>query len=209
MDPTPAQSVFDSAYEALSAPWIIGEPQPAIVELERNGWIKGAVLDAGCGTGEHTIYLARIGYDVVGIDSSPRAIEHAREKAARHEVDARFEVADALNLGDEPRYDTVVDSALFHIFDAEDRAAYTRSLHTACGPGARVHVLALSDADPGLGPQINDSVIRDAFQDGWTLEDLRPDRYRVIVGEEDGARLDLEAGKPADMIAWLARARRD
>jgi SAM-dependent methyltransferase len=199
---------FDSAYEAVSAPWIIGEPQPAVVDLERAGWIKGAVLDPGCGMGEHTIHLARLGYDVLGIDFSPLAVEQARRNAVRHGVSARFELADALHLGNAARFDTVVDSALFHVFGPEERDAYTRSLHAVCRTGALVHVLALSDAEPGLGPQISDSVIRDAFVDGWVMEDLRPSRYRVVVGADDGKRLNLPAGEQADMIAWLARVRR-
>ncbi len=199
---------FDAAYESLSAPWIIGEPQPAIVDLERAGWFRGAVLDVGCGTGEHTIHLAGLGYDVLGIDFSPPAVEQARRNAARHQVSARFEVADALHLGDRPRFDTIVDSALFHVFGPTERDAYTRSLHAVCRAGGYVHVLALSDAEPGFGPQISDSVIRDAFRDGWTLEDLRPSRYRVVVGRDDGRRLNLPAGQKADMIAWLARVRR-
>lgn len=208
METTPSLSTFDSAYESNSAPWVIGEPQPAIVALERDGWIRGAVLDAGCGSGEHTIHLAGLGYDVRGMDFSARAIDQARANAIEQRVPARFEIEDALHLGDEPRFDTVIDSALFHIFDAADRARYVQSLHTVCRPGAAVHVLALSDAGPGIGPEVSDTVIRDAFSDGWTLEDLQPSRYRVIVGAEDGARLDLQVGAPADVIAWLARARR-
>ncbi|WP_228713828.1 class I SAM-dependent methyltransferase [Prauserella endophytica] len=200
---------FDSAYVDKWAPWIIGEPQPAIVALERDGWITGRVLDPGCGTGEHTIHLTRLGYDVLGVDFSWPAVEQARANAEAKGVAARFAVADVLDLGTEPRYDTVVDSALFHVFGDDDRAAYVRSLHAACAPGARVHVLALSDAEPGLGPRIPDSLIRDAFTDGWVLEDLRPDRYRVVVGAEDAGRLGLAAGEPADMAAWLARVRRD
>lgn len=209
METSVSQSLFDSAYAGQSAPWIIGEPQPAVVALEQDGWIRSTVLDPGCGTGEHTIHLTRLGYDVHGIDFSPKAIEYARKNSVRHQVTARFEVADALRLGGEPRYATVVDSALFHVFGPEDRLAYTSSLHAVCLPGAWVHVLALSDAEPGLGPQISDSAIIEAFGDGWVLEDLRPSRYRVIVGPEDGARLDLPAGRPADMIAWLARARKN
>lgn len=208
METSVSRLIFDSAYASHSAPWIIGEPQPAVVGLERDGWIRGVVLDPGCGTGEHTIYLSGLGYAVHGIDFSSRAIERARQNAARQEVDARFEVADALRLGDEPRYDTVVDSALFHVFSPEDRIRYTRSLHAVCRPGARVHVLALSDVEPGLGPQISDSAIVEAFRDGWVLEDLQPSRYRVIVGQDDGARLNLPVGRSADMMAWLARARK-
>lgn len=208
METSTAQSRFDSAYLANSAPWIIGEPQPAIVELEQSGWISGDVLDVGCGTGEHTIYLARRGYNVLGVDFAPHAIEHARANAARQQVPAQFELANALQLGQAARYDTVVDSALFHVFGPEDQATYTRSLHASCRPGAVVHVLALSDAAPGFGPQISDSAIRAAFRDGWELEDLEPSQYRAVVPPDHGPRLGLEVGKPADLPAWLARARR-
>lgn len=34
MDRTPTPSVFDAAYQSYSAPWVIGKPQPAVVELE-------------------------------------------------------------------------------------------------------------------------------------------------------------------------------
>lgn len=42
----------------------------------------------------------------------------------------------------------------------------------------------------------------------WTLDDLQPSTYRVIVGAEDAARLDRQVGSRAEMAAWLARARR-
>ncbi|WP_020668813.1 SIP domain-containing protein [Amycolatopsis nigrescens] len=186
-------SVWDEAYRTGTAPWVIDEPQPAVVELERDGRISGKVLDPGCGAGENTIHLARLGYDVLGSDYSAPAIDQARARAAEYGVEARFEVADALNPADEPKYDTIVDSALFHIFGDEDRAKYVRSLHRICRPGAVVHVLALSDQGPGYGPQISDSVIRDAFGDGWVLEDLRLTEYK---------------GPGVELPAWLARVRR-
>jgi SAM-dependent methyltransferase len=202
------RTTFDTAYETESAPWVIGEPQPAIVELEREGRIRGAVLDAGCGSGEHTLHLAAHGYDVLGIDFSAFAIEQARANASRRGVPAPFDVADALLLGGEPRFDTVVDSALFHVFSPEDQAAYTRSLHVVCRPGALVHVLALADTEPGSGPRISDTAIRAAFTDGWVLEDLCPSEYRYIADADEARRLGVEVGAHADTAAWLARARR-
>jgi SAM-dependent methyltransferase len=199
---------FESAYAEGFPPWVINEPQPAIVELERGGWITSDVLDAGCGTGEHTILLARLGYRALGVDFAASAIEHARANAASQGVDARFEVADVLQLGDELRFDTVVDSALFHVFGPADRMAYARSLRRVCRPGALVHILALSDAGPGLGPQISDTAIREAFTEGWQLEEMRPSRYRVIVPPYVDQQLGLEVNRPADIIAWLARYRR-
>lgn len=200
---------FEAAYNGeWQPPWVIGEPQPVVVELERAGLISGDVLDPGCGTGEHTILLTRLGYDVVGVDFASGALEKARANAAGQGVDARFEVADAMALGDEPRFDTVVDSALFHVFDAAGRRAYTDSLRRVCRPGAVVHVLALSDEGPGIGPEISDTAIREAFTDGWELEDLQPSHYRIIVPQDVDEGLGLEAGSPADVAAWLARYRR-
>lgn len=207
MDSTPTFSQFDNAYKTRTAPWVIGEPQPAIVDLERAGLMSGRVLDAGCGTGEHTILLTRLGYDVLGVDAAPTAIAQARENAATKGVDGRFEVADALNLGADPRYDTIVDSALFHIFDDADRARYVASLYAACMPGALVHVLALSDRGRGFGPEVSDRVIREAFADGWVLDALDETTYRGVVQEPVDA-IGLPPGTVVDEPAWLARARR-
>lgn len=149
MDQTPTLSRFDDFYKNQTPPWVIGEPQPAIVALERDGHLRGRVLDIGCGTGEHTILLTRLGYDVLGVDGAATAVEQARRNDAAHGVDARFEVRDALDLGATPTFDTVVDSALFHVFDADDRARYVRSLRGVTRPGALVAVLALSDAGRG------------------------------------------------------------
>lgn len=210
MEPLSATTRWDSAYQSRSAPWLIDQPQPAIVGLERDGWMRGSVLDVGCGAGEHTIHLAARGHTVLGVDFSPAAIDVARTNAAERGVAARFEVADALALDDQPHFDTILDSALFHIFDAAQRARYVRSLSRVCRPGGRVFVLALavSDTEPGFGPRIRDTVIRDAFAEGWTLEALQASRYRVLVNGDDAASSGLPAGQPADLPAWLARIRR-
>lgn len=208
MDTTPTLSLFDDAYKSGTPPWVIGAPQPAVVELERAGGFAGRVLDVGCGAGEHTILLTRLGYDVLGVDYAPAAIEHARANAAAQGVDARFAVADAMNLDRDARYDTILDSALFHIFSPPDRARYVASLHAACRPGATVHVLALSDRGRGFGPQVSEADVRGAFGDGWLLESLEATTYRGVIGETHAESFGLPAGSIVDEPAWLARARR-
>lgn len=210
MDQTPTIARFDDFYkdETQTPPWVIGEPQPAVIELERAGLISGRVLDVGCGTGEHTILLANAGYDVVGVDGAPTAVEHARRNAAARGVEARFEVADALALGDDPTFDTIVDSALFHIFDDADRVTYVASLHTATHAGAVVHVLALSDEGRGLGPEVSESTIREAFGEGWEIEALTRTNYRGVVTAIHAETLGATPGTVVDEPAWLTRVRR-
>ena len=206
---TPARQMFDDAYQTGTPPWVIGEPQPAIVALEQTGMIRGAVLDVGCGLGEHTILLAALDYDVVGMDYAPNAVRQARENAAAKGVDARFEVGDALALGPEPKYDTVIDSALFHVFgDDADRARYVASLHRALRPGGVLHLLALSDAGRGFGPSVSEAVVRAAFSDGWDLEALDAGTYRGVVGQAHAENLGLPVGTVVDEPAWMGRVRR-
>ncbi|TCP53538.1 methyltransferase family protein [Tamaricihabitans halophyticus] len=209
MDQTVAKSTFDEIYAADLPGWVIGEPQPAVVELERQGRIRGAVLDPGCGLGEHTIHLAKLGYDVLGIDSAARAIELAERNAADKGVPARFAVADALRLGRDHSYDTIVDSALFHVFGAADRHAYAKSLHAVCRPDGQVFVLALAETDErGFGPRIRAEVIEEAFQDGWELTDIEPSHYYAMAYDEQAAELGVASGTRVALPAWLASARR-
>ncbi|WP_216896403.1 class I SAM-dependent methyltransferase [Nocardia alni] len=216
---THAVDRWNAAYDNDTAPWVIGEPQPEILALERDGWIRGRVLDAGCGAGEHTIALTALGHDVFGVDLSPSALAHARRNAAGKGISAaRFELADMVAIGDDPDlaaelgvFDTIVDSALFHIFREDDqaRASYERALRRLCAPGGRVHVLALSDVEEGFGPRVSDQLIRESFGAGWELEELRPARYRGRVTETVAERIPPElkvaADGTVDAQAWLAR----
>jgi 2-polyprenyl-3-methyl-5-hydroxy-6-metoxy-1,4-benzoquinol methylase len=65
---------------------------------------QGTILDLGCGSGWTSLFLARGGWNVVGVDISERMIEIARERAQRENVSATFEVADVEEL-DLPRRD--------------------------------------------------------------------------------------------------------
>ncbi len=49
-----------------------------LVEQKAMEFVKGRVLDIGCGVGRHSLYLQRKGFDVFGIDSSPLAIQICR-----------------------------------------------------------------------------------------------------------------------------------
>src|ERR1700744_6502721 len=97
-----------------ATPWDIGGPQQVVKQLVALGAIKGEALDPGTGPGHHAIYFASKGYSVTGIDSSPTAIERAKENALRAGVSVNFQVADAIKLGGlENRFEPVVDCAFF------------------------------------------------------------------------------------------------
>ncbi|WP_433334817.1 class I SAM-dependent methyltransferase [Spirillospora sp. CA-294931] len=174
------ESWDDSYAGETPPPWDIGRPQPAFVRLADEGRLRGRVLDAGCGTGEHALLAADRGADATGIDLSPTAIASARAKAAERGVSARFEVADALDL---PRrgttFDTVIDSAVFHVLDDDDRATYVASLSAVLRPGGTCHLICFSDRQPGSwGPRrFRAEELRAAFGDGWNVRSLAADTF--------------------------------
>jgi len=140
---------WDGSYVDGSAPWDIGRPQPAILRLAGEGAFAGAVLDAGCGTGEHALLIASLGLGVVGVDVAETALSIAREKAAARGIEADFVAGDALRLDRLGRvFETVIDCGLFHTLDGDERRAYVASLASVTGPGANVHLLCFSDAGP-------------------------------------------------------------
>ncbi|WP_236788459.1 class I SAM-dependent methyltransferase [Amycolatopsis sp. GM8] len=174
---------FDQVYrESPLVPWVIGEPQPLLVELESAGEIRGDVLDVGCGPGDNAVFLASRGYHVTGVDGSPTAIERARAKVA--DLDLEFEVADVTKLeGFEDRFDTVVDSALYHCLDDDEQRAYVAALHRACRGGATVHVFCQAEQVAGLpGPRvISEQNLRDTFAGGWRITRLRRADYTTVM----------------------------
>jgi 2-polyprenyl-3-methyl-5-hydroxy-6-metoxy-1,4-benzoquinol methylase len=68
------------------------------IEKEINGDQSKWILDIGCGTGRHSIELARRGYKVVGVDLSETQLERAEEKARDEGVQVSFLKLDARKL---------------------------------------------------------------------------------------------------------------
>jgi SAM-dependent methyltransferase len=185
---------FDDTYVG-TPPWEIGRPQPALHVRADAGEVRGRVLDSGCGTGEHALMAAAIGLDATGIDSSPRAIAIAEDKARERGLSVRFLVHDVLDLAAlNERFDTVLDSGVFHVFDDDDRAKYVRSLAAATAPRARLFVLCFSDEQPGtFGPRrVSGEEIRDSFADGWRVDSIEATTMAVTFAPE-GARAWLAA----------------
>lgn len=120
---------------------------------------------------------------------APAAIAVGRCKAAERGVTARVQVGDALELAaSDERFHTVLDCALFHVLLDEDRGAYVGTLAAVVPPGGRVHLLAMSDRQPGdwRPRRISQEEIRAAFGSGWRVESISPAKIELNP-LEDGA----------------------
>jgi SAM-dependent methyltransferase len=176
---------FKNIYRA-KPPWDVGLPQPEIVALADAGDIRGDVLDIGCGTGENALFLAGRGLRVVGLDFAARAIAQAKEKSAKRNVAVEFLVGDAIKGGGLQRaFDTVIDCGLFHIFGPNRQPCYVTTLARLTRPGGRLFVLCFSEHEPGnWGPRrITQAEIRQAFRDGWVVNDIRSARLDAKIND--------------------------
>jgi SAM-dependent methyltransferase len=196
---TPYDRGFDQSYLGVP-PWDIGRPQREILALAEDGAFEGAVLDAGCGTGENALALAGRGSSVLGVDASPRAVGKAIDKARERGLSpvAEFLVADVFALEGLGRsFDAALDCGLFHVFDDHERPVYAASLAGVVRPGGSLHLLCFSDREPpGRGPRrVTEEELRDTFIREWEVRTILP-----AVFETNFESGDVEAWR-----AWIDR----
>jgi SAM-dependent methyltransferase len=191
---------WDASYHDGPAPWDIGRPQPVVVRLAAAGGFTGAVLDAGCGTGENALHVAALGLPVVGFDVAETAVAMARKKAADRGIAVELVVADAFRLERLGRsFETVLDCGLFHTFDGDERPAYVASLASVTQRDGTLYVLCFSDEGPDTGPHpVSQEDLRAAFNPsaGWKVAAIERDRVQTRFHGADGAP------------AWLATIKR-
>ncbi|MCV7332672.1 class I SAM-dependent methyltransferase [Mycobacterium cookii] len=217
---------FDPAYRGEATefgagarpPWSLGEPQPEIAALIDQGKIKGDVLDAGCGEAALSLHLAALGHNTVGLDASPTAIQLAKAAAARQGLTtASFAVADITDFdswptGSEGRFNTIVDSTLFHSMPVELRDGYQRSIVRAAAPGACYFVLVFAKTDhAGPANPVTEAELRDVVSKYWVIDEVRPARIHGNFGTIDNPdfphdELRDEANGRKSLPAWLLSA---
>ncbi|WP_276258439.1 SAM-dependent methyltransferase [Haloglomus litoreum] len=161
---------WNERYESEDMPWDTGEPQSALVDAVAEHGLSGRVLDIGCGTGTHALWAAERGHPAVGVDISERGIERAQARAADRDLDVRFQVGNALDLDDDlGTFGTVLDSGLFHAFEADGHATYAAEVAEILESGGRLFLVGFGPGAPtDFGPvPMSPADVRRAFADGW------------------------------------------
>ena len=85
---------------------------------------ESRILDAGCGGGRNLVYFAQSGFDLAGVDISPDAVHHTRERLSGLAPELSTETIctapiEALPFGD-AAFDAVICSAVLHFAHDED-----------------------------------------------------------------------------------------
>jgi len=176
--------VFPVMYRLGFTPW---DEHPLATSLQdlvegRDGspaLPAGTALDLGCGTGDSSIYLAKHGWKVTGVDFVPKALDKARAKATAKQAAVDFVHADVTRLSSEgvgTGFGLIVDNGCLHGMSDVDRDAYVREVTAVAALDARLLIVAFS---PGSFPVrgITQADIEQRFTQDWEL---------VSAGDEPG-----------------------
>jgi SAM-dependent methyltransferase len=128
----------------------------------------GRALDLGCGGGRNTLYLARHGWDVIGIDISRPGIEKARSRAIGDAASARFiegDVTKLVELGVGEDYQLINDSGCYYLLSDSQRTAYADSVDRVAAANALLLMSGFARL-PGAGINAEDLCSR--FP-GWQI----------------------------------------
>jgi cyclopropane fatty-acyl-phospholipid synthase-like methyltransferase len=190
---------FKIGYRLGRMPWDTGKPQPSLVAIQQNGYIKGEVLDIGCGAGDNAIHLASCGHSVHGIDLSVAAIARARDAARERGSTVDFQVANIFALAPHGiNFDTAIDYGVFHQFRGTEIERYVSCLRRLMPGQQTLVVQCFSDEAHFSWPMprcVSESELRKAFEAGWRIESLEATRY--------------ETRTKGNVPAWVAIIRRE
>lgn len=161
---------FDLLYLQGRPPWDTEVTPPEVVDLiEEESLPPGRALDLGCGTGTNCIYLARHGWEVVGVDFSILAIRRARHKARQAEVDCQFYRGDVTNLTflADP-FDLALDIGCLHSLSSERWERYAAEVARLVQPGGLYLLYAFTprpgqSTTRGVAPEEMRSLFTPAF----------------------------------------------
>jgi SAM-dependent methyltransferase len=118
---------------------------------------------------------------VVGIDLTPTAIAAANRAAQERNLStASFVQADITTFtGYDGRFNTIIDSTLFHSLPVEGRDGYLKSVHRAAAPGASYYILVFAkgafpaEMEPKPN-EVTEDELRAAVSKYWEVDEIRP-----------------------------------
>jgi SAM-dependent methyltransferase len=102
----------------------LGTPTQAFVDFFADYSNADArVLDIGCGQGRDTLFIARLGHAVVGVDLSSAGIADLQAEAARENLNITGVVADITEYAPDGKFDIVLIDRTLHMLDEAPRHA--------------------------------------------------------------------------------------
>ena len=123
---------------------VFDKPQediPKIVKLFKKCGVK-RVLDLGCGSGRHLVYLAKRGFDVYGIDIAPEGIKIARKWLKKEGLKANLKIGDIYKKlpYQDNFFDAIISTQALHHNIIEKIRKAIREIERILKPGGLIFI---------------------------------------------------------------------
>jgi len=147
-----------------------------LVELFRDRNVA-KILDLGCGTGRHLVFLSRMGFEMYGFDASPRALSLARQwldeegltaDIRTHQMEEPFPYTDGF-------FDAVISIQVIHHNFMADILTTMNEVERIMKPGG---ILFISVPVMHMGP------VEQEYD--WDLQEVEAGTYIPHRGPESG-----------------------
>ncbi|MGM7683110.1 class I SAM-dependent methyltransferase [Cytobacillus sp. Hm23] len=120
-------------------------PDENLVEYFSKGLSPKKVLELGSGPGRNAIFMAKQGCSVSALDLSEKAIEWAKERANKEEVNLVFHCVSLFDFEFEPNsYDFIYDCGMFHHLAPHRRLTYIEILKKALKKGGHFGIVCFN-----------------------------------------------------------------
>jgi SAM-dependent methyltransferase len=177
---------WDRRYAQVENLWS-AKPNRFLV-AEVSGLEPGRALDLACGEGQNAIWLASLGWSVVGVDYSQVAIGKARARAERDGVEIELLHADLVEYVPEPAASDLVVVLYLHISASERRLVLERAARAVATGGTFLFVgHDLLNLTEGVGGPSDPSLLCTPDDIAAELPGLGIEKAERVFRDVDGA----------------------
>jgi SAM-dependent methyltransferase len=190
---------WDARYAAVENLWA-SKPNRFLV-AEAADLAPGRALDLACGEGQNAIWLASLGWNVLGVDYSQVAVAKAAARAERDGVAARFVCADLVEYEpDREAFDLVL--VLYLHIPSTQRASVHAKASAALAPHGTFVLLGhdRTNLTDGVGGPSDPDIL-------YTAEAIAAELPGLVIEKATTVLRDVD-GEERDAIDTIVRARR-
>ena len=190
---------WDARYAGVTNLWS-AKPNRFLVS-EVGDLEPGRALDIACGEGQNALWLATLGWDVVGVDYSEVAVAKARERAAREGIEVDFVCADLVEYEPAREAFDLVLVLYLHIPSTQRASVHARA-SAALAPDGTFLLLGhdRTNLTDGVGGPSDPDILYAADEIAAELPGLEIEKATTVLRDV--------AGEEHDAIDTIVRARR-